>query len=298
MKIATTPTNGEILKKDDPYPYGWREVSHQLPNGKTSRQRVPLTLYDILHPQVGDYRMHNEEHERFCNYLYDVLTARLAKDPHAVVLYDVRVAWDSPDLTPHGPDIALIFNVRQQQKWSTFKESEEGTKPSLIIEITSPSTRSTDLEDKVSEYAMAGVRWYVIVDTFEQQGSPVRCLLGYRLTLNGYHQFPPNEQGWLWLESVKVWLGWRGENIACYDEAGNLIEDYVGVTDRAAKEAQARTEAETRATQEAQARAKAETRATQEAQACAEAGARAAVAEERIRQLEAELRRLRRKENK
>ncbi len=291
MKIATTPTNGEILKKDDLYPYGWREAVHQLPNGKTIRQRVPLTLYDILHPQVGDYRMHNEEHERFCNYLYDVLSARLAKDPHAVVLYDVRVAWDSPDLTPHGPDIAVIFNVHQRQKWATFKESEEGTKPSLIIEVTSPSTRSTDLENKVTEYAMAGVPWYVIVDSFEQQGSTVQRLLGYRLTPNGYHQFFPNEQGWLWLESVQVWLGWRGENIACYDEAGNLIEDYIGVT-------AARAGAEARAVKEAQARAEAEARAVEEAQARAQAEARATVAEERARQFEAMLRRLRGSGNK
>ena len=74
MKIVTVPTNGEILDKKDPYPYGWREAIRTLPNGTEVLERTPLTLEDILHPQVGDYRMHDEEHERFCNYLYNEFT--------------------------------------------------------------------------------------------------------------------------------------------------------------------------------------------------------------------------------
>ena len=35
--------------------------------------------------------MHSEEHERFCTYLYNVFTARLADNAGAVVLHDVRV---------------------------------------------------------------------------------------------------------------------------------------------------------------------------------------------------------------
>ncbi|MCH8289802.1 Uma2 family endonuclease [Candidatus Poribacteria bacterium] len=293
MKIATTPTNGEILKKADPYPYGWRPIQRTLPDGTVKRERVPLTLYDILHPQVGDYRMHSDQHERFCTYLHYILTARLANDPNAVVLHDVRVAWDSPDLEAHGPDIAVIFSVIQRQNWSTFDEAEEGTKPSLIIEVTSPSTHSTDLEDKVKEYAMAGVPWYVIVDTFQQKGVTQRRLLGYQLTPQGYVSFPPNERGWLWLEPVSVWLGWQGENIVCYDQEGNLIEDYASVTKARAEESQARAEAEARAAEEAQARAEeAHARVEAEAHAAEETQARA-LAEERARQLEAELRRLR-----
>ena len=293
MKIATTPTHREVSKKEDPYPYGWRYVQRTSSCGKTKWERVPLTLYDILHPQVGDYRMHSDQHQRFCTYLHDVLTARLANTPNAVVLHDVRVAWDNPDLEAHGPDIAVIFNVRQRQNWSTFDAAKEGTLPSLIIEVTSPSTRSTDLVDKVREYALAGVPWYVIVDCFEEKGVTQRRLLGYQLTSFGYNRFAPNESGWLWLEPVSVWLSLRGEQIACYDEAGNLIADYVSVT-------KAHVEAEARATKEVQARIEAEARATEAEVRAAEAEARAAedaqaraLAEEQARQLETELRRLR-----
>ena len=101
---------------------------------------------------------------------------------------------------------------------------------------------------------------------------PVKRLLGYQLTANGYEPIPPNANGWLWLEPVKLWLGWDREDIACYDEAGNLKESYTDLMD-------ARLKAEERVSQEAQARTAAEQRAT--------------AAEQRADQLEAELRRLR-----
>jgi len=267
METVAIPThsNGEVSDKKDKYPYGWRDVHFQQPNGEFKWERVPLTLEDILHPQVGDFRMHSEEHERFCAYLYNVFTARLASNAGAVVLHDVQVAWEHPSLRPHGPDIAVIFNVRRKRNWSTFDVASEGTKPSLIVEVTSPKTRSTDIEDKVKEYAQAGVPLYVIVDIAQRRKRVTRSLVGYQLTQVGYVPLAKNERGWLWLEPVGVWLGLRGKNLACYDEAGNLIEDYTGVTQARDDEARRRAEAEERADE----------------------------AEARIRELEAELRRLR-----
>ena len=199
--------------------------------------------------------MHSDEHERFCNYLYNVLSARLADQPDAIVLHDLRVAWAHPDFRAHGPDIAVIFNLRRRINWSTFSEAEEGTKPSLIIEIVSPSTRSTDVVTKVDHYARVGVPNYIIVDRFERQGVMVRALVGYRLTPDGYEKLSPNADGWLWLEPVNLWIGLDGENLVCYNESGEAILDYVEMTN-------ARAEAEA-----------------------------LAAAEERIRQLEAELQR-------
>jgi Uma2 family endonuclease len=306
MKIASIPANsdeatdsqsrepayqfesGDIsgLKKKDPYPYGWREIPRLLPDGKEIHERVPLTLEDILHPEVGDFRMHTEEHERFCAYLYNVLRAQVADDPTAIVLHDLRVAWAHPGFRAHGPDISVIFNVQQWQNWSTFDEVTEGTKPSLIIEITSPGTHSVDLEKKVDHYAQVGVELYVIADIAIRRDMPEKRLLGYQLTPDGYEPFEPNGNGWLWLAPVNLWLGWHGENIACYDADGNLIGDYNAVVD-------ARIQAEERAAQEAQARTAAEKRADDADQARATAEKRADDADQARHQLEAELRRLR-----
>jgi Uma2 family endonuclease len=86
-----------------------------------------------------------------------VLTAELAGDPTAVVLADMRIVWDVPDLEPHGPDIAVILSVRQRRTWSTFDVAAEGVRPSLIVEVTSSSTASLDRSVKLEEYEQARV---------------------------------------------------------------------------------------------------------------------------------------------
>ncbi|MBS1252044.1 MAG: hypothetical protein MAG451_01080 [Anaerolineales bacterium] len=242
MSAVMSPVVSEAtsVAQADPYPYGWRYVEYTLPDGRPKWKRVPLTLEDILHPQVEDFRMHSDEHQQICIYLYNVLVAILDRISHSVVLHDVRVAWDHPTIRPHGPDIAVIFDVRERRNWSTFDEAEEGTRPSLIIEVTSPGTRQVDLEDKVDHYARVGAPYYAIVDIYQEGGETKRRLLGYELTPAGYANLPLNDRGWLWLDPVRLWLGIRGDRVACYDEKGDLIEDYTRVT-------AARAEAEARA---------------------------------------------------
>ena len=271
MKIASTPTNSEEVthsrspefvdplsadaisapSEKDLYRYEWRERPRTLPNGQQIYERIPLTLEDIIHPQVGDFRMQSAQHEEICTYLRGLLRERFANDPTTIVFGDVLVDWATDNMRGHGPDVAIIFNVQQKQDWSTFREAEEGTKPNLIIEVTSPSTYSVDVETKVAHYAQVGVEWYVIIDIVIRRDMPSKRLLGYQLTEDGYKPFEPNEKGWLWLAPINLWLGWRGENIACYDAAGNLVE----TGDSRVEEAQARaTAAEQRADDEARAR--------------------------------------------
>lgn len=274
MEAMTTTIDPVMVDelKQDPFYLGWRDELRPLPNGDYYLERVPLTLEDILHPQEEDFRVHSRNHQRFCMYLYDVFSARLAADPQAIVLHDVRVAWDEPEIKPHGPDIAVIFGVQERLDWSTFAAQEEGTKPTLVVEVTSPKTRQVDLIRKVDEYEQAGLLYYLIVDTHQRKGKAVRRLLGYHLTEEGYVTMTPDERGWLWLPPLQVWLGIENNEPRCYDEAGVPLGDYIEVS-------AARVEAEAKAREA-------------EAQAAAEAQARAE-AEARIRQLEAELRRLR-----
>ncbi|MDQ3250170.1 MAG: Uma2 family endonuclease [Chloroflexota bacterium] len=260
------------LSKLDRYEYGWREITRITENGDVAYERQPLTLWDILHPQVGDFRVHTDEHERFCAYLLNVFLAQVAGIEGAVVLHDTRVAWATPGVDAHGPDIAVIFDVRERDNWATFDEREEATRPTLIVEIVSPKTRRVDVIEKVTEYAQAGVAYYIIVDAHTRRGHTQYSLLGYQLVQGQYEPLARNEGGWLWLEPVQVWLGLRNNWLVCYDTNGNAIGDYVEVT-------QARRVAEQRAEQ-------AEERATQEQLA------RIAL-EERLQAMEAEVRRLR-----
>jgi colicin import membrane protein len=285
----------------DPFRYGWRLVPRPTPDNPHNLEQVPLTLEDVLHPETGDFIVHSDRHETDRMYLTAVLRARLEPAGIAIVLSDVRIAWDLPDLRPHGPDVMVIPGVAERQDWSTFDVAVEGARPALIIEITSPETRANDLEIKVDHYARAGVAQYVIVDDARRRGGKRRLrLLDYRLEAGAYRLHAPDAAGRVHLVIANLWLGVEGDHVVCYDERGAAFGEYATVVRQAAEAAEraqreaerAQREAE-RAQREAEAR-EAEARARQEAEERArrEAEERAALAA-RLRDLEAELRRLR-----
>ncbi len=250
---------------DDPFFYGWRYVPRTGPGGHPELDQLPLTLEDVLHPEEGDFIVHSEAHERRNLYLYDVFGAQLIDDPNAVIFHDVRVAWDVPGLRAHGPDLAVIFGVRERRNWSTFDVAVEGVRPTLIVEVTSPETALLDRSAKLEHYNLARVPLYVIVDTLTHEGQPRLLLLGYQQGPYGYQPLAADERGRLWLAPLRLWLGIADNEIVCYNEAGQPLGDYSALT-------VALTAAEERAV---------------------EAEGRAREAEERLRELEAELRRLR-----
>jgi colicin import membrane protein len=319
--VTTRPTPVADIPLDDPFRYGWRIVRRDLGDGCFDEELVPLRLIDLLHPEEGDQVLCNYDHQRRVRYLANVFLARVADRPDAVVLSDVRIAWDLPDLRPHGPDLMVIFGVAAVRNWSTFDVAQEGVRPTLIVEVTSPETRRFDLYEKVDHYDLAGVPYYVIVDAVERRGTPTVRVLGYERAGAAYRAMTPDARGWLWLEPLRLWIGVRAGEVYCFDEQGRQLGDYADLVTQvieseervaealaeAKAQAQAWIRAEARAEAEAQARAAAEEQARREAaRAEAEAQARAAAearaeaeaqaraeAEARLRALEAELRRLR-----
>jgi colicin import membrane protein len=290
------------------FEYGWRYVQKKRANGRVDWVMVPLTLEDVLHPQLEDHMSLSRSHILDCKYLHNVLEARVADDRHAVVLADVIVDWDIPKLKHHSPDVAVIFGVKKQKEWKTFRVSAEGVRPSLIVEETSPKTRSTDLDAKVTEYARAKVPHYVIADAVEGEGQRRELkLLSYRLVRRNYRLEPLDPQGRVWLDCVGLWLAVTineqtgGDRLALIDpQTGQEIGDYT-VISRRLEAAEAAAQAAQEQAQAAQEQAQAAQEQVQAAQkqaaaererAEAEAKARAH-AEELLRQAEAELRRLR-----
>ena len=81
-----------------------------------------------------------------------------------MVLSDCQVDFNIPGVKPLCPDDAVFLGVRRRIAWSSFNVAEEGARPVLVAEVTSPETRSNDLGIKVDYYHRAGVPWYVIAD--------------------------------------------------------------------------------------------------------------------------------------
>ena len=284
MNPALLESAAELNEPVDPkdrFPYGWRYVQVRGEDGTETRKQVPLTLEDILHPREEDFRLLSEPHHVDCHYLFAVFSAALANVDNTQILSDCRVAWDPEGEYAHGPYVPVFFNVREKRLWSTFNVVDEETRPSPIVEVTSPSTRSTDLLNKVREYAEQRVPHFVIADAKERQDIRKLALIDYHLTDRGeYVRRPLLENGRVWLPEVVLYLGTEDGKVVCYDRDGTRRGTYVEVD-------QARIEAEESAADQALARAKAERVARLATRKRAEAEAKASEAEAKASEAEA-----------
>jgi Uma2 family endonuclease len=206
---------------------------------------------------------------------------------HAQVLEDLRFALvrryaDVPDVYVWGnlflyyregdpkacvcPDVFLIRGVgkRTDNRRRTYKVWEEGGRvPSLVIELTSESTRDEDI-DKKKRYAQLGVEEYFLFDPLGEYLRP--RLQGFRLEGGRYQALVQRVDGALESRTTGLILRPEGRQLRLVDkETGEALLTAV-------EEAEARLAAEERARQEAEARR---------------------AAEERVRFLEEELKQLR-----
>jgi Uma2 family endonuclease len=213
---------------------------------------------------------------------------------HALVLEDLRFALvrryaDVPDVYVWGnlflyyregdpkacvaPDVFLVRGVgkRTDNRRRTYKLWEEGGRvPSLVIELTSESTRDEDVQKK-RLYERLGVEEYFLFDPFGEYARP--RLQGFRLEEGRYQQLVQRVDGALESRTTGLILKPEGRELRLVDkETGEVLLN-------AAEADEARLSAEVRARQEAEARQAAEERAS--------------LAEDRLRTLEEEMKRLR-----
>lgn len=242
--------------------------------GGQTWEKVPLTPWDVLHPEEDDFIVQNDAHDRDIHYLKAVFEERVSGRAGMKVLCDHRVLWEIPGLGAHGPDVIVFENLNRP--WDptrgTFPVKEMGARPLLIVEVTSPSTRYIDLDEKVEEYHAAGVPLYVVADRREAaDGRTFAILIGYRATPDGYVRMPHDPMG-VWVEPLKVWIQAEGDRVVCADEHGNRIPDRAELREQRDAE-RSRADAE-------------------KSRADAEQAARLA-AEQKLAEFEAELKRLR-----
>jgi Uma2 family endonuclease len=260
----------------DPIRYGWREVTVKRPDGSEDFQQIPLTEEDILHPEEGDFIAQTDAHDSDRSYLKNVFKLRTGGEPDTVVIADCRVDWNLPGVKPLGPDVAVFCGVRRFIDWETFDVAAEGARPLLVVEITSRATRKNDLVKKVKYYHQAKVPLYVIADARGRGTKRRVSLIAYEYARKAYKPIAPDKKGRINLAAVRLWLGTtrdpRGgyDRLVCFDpHTGDELGDYAAVVEAAAK---------------AREQARADAKALAEAEA-------------RIRQLEAELKQLRRAES-
>jgi len=91
-----------------------------------------------------------------------------------------------------APDVFLVYGVAKRKR-RTYKLWEEGRVPSLVIELTSDSTKDEDLSKKKLCYESLGVEEYFLHDPFGDYLDPT--LQGFRLVNGRYRPIDPEPDG-------------------------------------------------------------------------------------------------------
>lgn len=128
-----------------------------------------------------------------------------------------------------GPDFFVVLDVPPdpaRRGWVSWEEN--GRYPDMIVEFLSDTTEALDLESKKDLYEKV----FKTKDYFVFHPYKANSLQGWRLdNYKGYQPIEENPQGWVWCETLKLWLGtWQGKIedddaawLRFYDEAGNLV---------------------------------------------------------------------------
>lgn len=250
LTAAPPPTADELADR------GWRTAIVSRPDGTETFEKMPLTPEEFLHPEEG-YRLPNSTfHETTCGDAKDLLDRRYANDPTAGVFRDLLIEWDTPGLTKNSPDVFVAFGIEDKESnRRRFNVTRENARPALIIEVVSPEYRKQDREGKVEEYELAGVLEYVILDRVERRRQVSDEVIGYRLVRGRYRLITPDDQGRILCQTVGVWISLQDGQLVMEDaETGErLLTAQELDAARQAAEAQARAEQAAREAAEAKA---------------------------------------------
>lgn len=107
-----------------------------------------------------------------------------------------------------GPDFFVVRGVDgtlTRRSWIVWQEG--GRYPDVIVELLSPTTKTEDLGPKKDLYEQVfKTAEYFCVDPDELS------LQGWQLVKPGYVPLSPDARGWLWSDTLQLWLGLQEGN--------------------------------------------------------------------------------------
>ena len=239
---------------------------------------VPLERAIEYPTSDGQPMAETPEHQTVMIDLILGLRRRYADVPDIWVGGNFFLCYEEGNPRAHvSPDVMLAKGVRKEKKRPNYLLWEERP-PSLVVEVTSRSTREEDLGKKKDLYERMGVEEYVLFDPFEEYLRPP--LQGYRLEGGRFQPIRREDNGSLLSQTTGLRFKPEGERL-------RLVDVATGEPLRWPEEVEAAQALAEAALQVAEERAnEAEERANEEAKA-------RRAAEDRIRALEEELSRLR-----
>lgn len=147
--------------------------------------------------------------------LIKALQRRYKDSPDVYVSGNLLLYYRQGDpLSVVAPDVFLVRGVPNQLR-KNYKLWEEGCVPSLVIEVTSDTTRDEDLDKKKVTYERLGVEEYFLHDPEGDYLSP--RLQGHRLANGRYRSIRPNRDGTLDSRTTGLTLQVEEKNLRLID---------------------------------------------------------------------------------
>jgi len=117
-----------------------------------------------------------------------------------------------------GSDFFLVKNTQKRPRRSWVVWEEGGKYPDLLIELLSESTARTDrnLKKKLDQERFRTPEYFWFSpETLE--------FAGYRLVNQQYQLIDANASGWLWSQSLELYLGVEAGVLRYFTAAGDLV---------------------------------------------------------------------------
>jgi Uma2 family endonuclease len=203
--------------------------------------------YRRLRGERGD--MPNAVHNDLVDYILQILRWQYLNTTFSIHREINFYSTDDQKEKPLYPD-TFIIKGKQKLRPRSIRLYKDIPSPSIIIEVLSDDTSSTDLKRKPEWYAKWGVNEYFVYDPRErkrQLKKPKPRLYGWQIREGKAFPIAPDEDGAMWSHEVESRLVPHDDTLLFYDKDNNLRLTKAEAMEREAEaQYQARLEAERR----------------------------------------------------
>jgi Uma2 family endonuclease len=150
---------------------------------------------DIHYPYSdGQPMAESDLHREEMVYLIQALQEHFRDTPDVYVAGNLFLYYEKgvPSAVV-APDLFVVYGVPKGPRKSYKLWHEGGRVPSLVVEVTSDTTREEDLSEKKDRYRRLGVEEYILFDPLGDYLSP--RLQGLRLVSSRYVKMRPEKDG-------------------------------------------------------------------------------------------------------
>jgi len=178
---------------------------------------------EVYYPESDGKPMgETEVHIREIMYVCQALDEHLRHVPDVYVGADLLLYYveGNPKMFV-VPDVFVTLGVPRGER-RTYKLWQEGRPPSIVVEITSDSTRNEDVVKKKALYERLGVEEYVLHDPLGDYLNPP--LQAFRLVMGRYQAVPLGPDGSFQSRTLGITFRMEGRGVRLLDTAtGELI---------------------------------------------------------------------------